>query len=898
MMTLAQLRAWWAAITHSARVHSDVATELQFHLDAYTHDLVQRGMPEEEARRRARLEMGQVNTQNERYRESIGLRFLDEISGDVRFGLRSIARQPVSSVVAVLSLALGIGATTAMFSLIYAVLIHPFPYADSERIMNPAVINEERPQQPTWFATTKPQFETLGHAGSIESLLGFRNVNMELTGEDLPEDVNAIYLTENAGSFFGVRALLGRGIVLSDAQGGGQPIVVLNYKFWQRHYYGIPDVLGRTLVLDHVKYTIVGVMPRSFAFNDTLGVGDVYLPRSLLHDSVTPPIAWPYTPWIKLKPNVTLATANAELGAIVRQFAHEHPERFPKKFHLQLQPILVPFAQNTRHALLLLLAGVLLLLVIGCANCSILLLARGQARQHELAIRRAIGAGRWRIIRQLLVEAMMISFSGALLGVAGSYWLASLPLQLSPGSFPAESFIRINLPLLAFSVGLAVACGILFGLVPSLRLSRSDLAPAMQSSKHRIAGYHSRQRLNVLIAGQIVLTLLLMATAGTAIGAFLRLTKVPLGYDPGNVMQVGIVLHFNDPKEWEHIKLRADRAAFIEHVRQKIASVPGVISAAVGTDATPPYSGVERPFDIADKANSEGQAARVHLVSPEFFATLRIPLLSGHIWNEAENTRGDFLAVVNESFARRYWPHQNPIEEQVRLPSMKSGNLLEATSSESGGWRQVIGVVGDARDDGLDRPVVPAIYVPYTTYMAPYAQFEVRTQGEPLALAHSIRAAVQDVSPDQQIGRPFDLQESIENDSQWSRQRLFSVLFGFFSALALLLAIAGLFSVVSYSVAQRTAEFGIRMALGAPQTHILWIAARVGIASALTGTAVGMLVDLFLGRVLARWMDSGLAGFASLPHVALLLVICTFAACLLPARRAAAIHPASALRSE
>jgi predicted permease len=897
MINIAQLRAWWAALTHSARVRKDVETELQFHIDAHAEDLIQRGISEEQARRQARVEMGQVNTQNEKYRESIGLRFLDEIGGDLRFGLRSVAKQPVSSVVAILSLALGIGATTAMFSLIYAVLIHPFPYADSDRIMNPVVINEERPQQPTWFATTKPQFETLRQASSIESLLGFRDVNMELTGEDLPEDVNAIYLTENAGSFFGVRALLGRGIVLSDAQ-GGQPIVVLNYKFWQRHYYGVPDILGRTLTLDHVKYTIVGVMPRSFAFNDTLGVGDVYLPRSLLHDSVNPPIAWPYTPWIKLKPNVSLEAANAELGAIVRQFAHEHPERFPRKFHLQLQPILAPFAQNTSHTLMLLLAGVLLLLVIGCANCSILLLARGQSRQQELAIRRAIGAGRWRIVRQLLVEAMMISFSGALLGVAGSYWLARLPLQLSPHSFPAESVIRINLPLLAFSVGLSVACGILSGLIPSLRLSRSDLAHAIQSSGHRITGHSRRQTLNPLIAGQIVLTLLLMATASTAIGAFLRLTKVPLGYDPKNVMQVGIVLHFNDPKEWEHIKLRVARAAFVDRVRQKIASVPGVISAAVGTDATPPYSGIERAFDIADKVSSEEQTARMHLVSPEFFATLRIPLLRGRIWDQAENERGDFFAVVNDSFARRYWPHQDPIELQVRLPSLKSGNLLETTSSESAGWRQVIGVVGDARDDGVDRPVVPAIYVPFTTYMAPYAQFEVRTQGEPLALVHSIRAAVHEVSPDQQIGRPFDLQEPIESDPQWSRQRLFSVLFSCFSALALVLALVGLFSVVSYTVARRTAEFGIRMALGASRTHILWIAARTGIISAITGTAIGVLVDLFLARVLARWMGNGLTGFGGLPHAALLLALCTVAACLLPARRAAAIHPANALRSE
>jgi len=899
MSLFATLRCWWRAVVGHSRIHDEVEEEFRFHIDVYVEDLIQQGMTPAEAERKARIELGRPDTQNEKYRDAIGLRAFDELGADIRYGLRSLFKNPGYSSVAILSLALGIGATTAMFSLIYAVLLHPFPYADSDRIMNPVIINEQNPQELRWFAMYKSQFEIFRQAKSIESLLGFRRVNTEITGGELPEDVAAYYLTENASSFFGVRALLGRGIQPSDAQGGGQPVAILNYRFWQRYFHGNSAVMGRTLQLDNVNYTVVGVMPRSFAFNDTTGVGDVYLPRSMLHDTVNPPIKWPYIPWIKLKANVNPIQADAELLALVKQFAKEDPHPFPKKFHLQLQPIVVPYAQNTGHTLALLLAAVLILLVIGCTNCSILLLARGEARQHELAVRSAIGASRWRIIRQLLIESLVVSFSGAALGVAVSYWLAKLPLHLSPNSFPAESVIRMNLPVLGFSVGLALLSGICFGLVPALRLSRPDLARTMQASLRRIAGSRGKRRLNVLIAGQIALTLLLLATAGTAMSAFLHLTRVPLGYDPRNVMQAGIVMHWTNPKDWEGIQSREGRAAFIEQVRQKIASVPGVTSVAVGTDSTPPYSGIEHSFVISGKENGEDKKARVHLVSPEFFATLRIPLLQGRVWDQIENKRGDFVAIVNQSFAQRYCPHENPIGQQLRIPSFKGFGSLEASSPESDGWRQVVGVIADLRNDGIDRPAVPAIYLPYTTFMAPYAQFEIRTQSEPLALLHSVRAAVQSVASDQQVADgTFDLKEAIERDSQWTRQRLFSILFGFFSAIALLLVLAGLFSVVSYSTAQRTSEFGVRMALGASRSHILWIAARVAAQSVAVGLAMGLAADILIQKLLTRWMNNDQLGSHSLMPATLLLVLCSVIACLLPARRAASIHPVEALRYE
>src|SRR5215470_17248984 len=621
MSLFAALRTLWHSIV--PRTHNDVEEEFRSTLDAYQQDLIRQGLPEDEARRKARIDLGQPAAQYETYRDAIDLRLFDELGGDIRCGLRALRRNPGFAAIAVLSLALGIGATTAMFSLIYAALLHPFPYVGADRIMNPVFIDEQHPDEPIWFGLSQAQFHDLRLAAPVDSALGFNNAHMEITGGALPEDIWGIYLTENASTFFGVRPLLGRNIEPSDEENGGHSVVVLNYGFWQRHFGGDPHVIGRTLEIDHAPYTIIGVMARSFAFNDlngVRGVGDVYLPASLMRGLANVPYL-AYLPWIKLRPHVTLAAANAALEPIVRQFAKEHPERFPDHWHLALQPIIVPFQQETGRTLTLLLAGVVLLLIIGCANCSILLLARGRTRRHELAIRSAIGASRWRIVRQLLVEAVVISSTGAVLGVAASYWLAKLPLSLSPDSFPAESVIRINAPILAFSVALALVCGILFGLVPALRLSRHDSAYMLPG--RGVAAAPARHRWSVLIAAQVALTLLLMATAGTAIHGFLRLLQMPLGYDPTNVMKLGIGLHIHDSVEWSRLQSREARITYIEQLRDKVAEVPGVSTVAVATDATPPNPGAKSSFNIDGTSDREQPEARVMLVDQRYFAALR-----------------------------------------------------------------------------------------------------------------------------------------------------------------------------------------------------------------------------------------------------------------------------------
>jgi hypothetical protein len=392
-----------------------------------------------------------------------------------------------------------------------------------------------------------------------------------------------------------------------------------------------------------------------------------------------------------------------------------------------------------------------------------------------------------------------------------------------------------------------------------------------------------------------------MATAGTAIRSFLELIQMPLGYDPANVMNLGMGLH---SAEWQS---RETRTAYIEQIREKIASVPGILTVAVGTDATPPYSDpvdTESSFNIDGTRASEQPQARVMLVGQQYFAALRIPLIQGRIWNTDENTRGDFIAVVNRAFATRYLSSSNALGRQLRIAGLPLQNRFTVSSEQSTAWRQIIGVVGDARNDGVDRPVVPAIYLPYPALMRQYVQFFVRTQGDPLTYLHSIRAAIASVVSDQQISNStsafngtFTLTEAIERDAQYSRQRLFSILFGVFSAMALGLALVGIFSLVAYSVAQRTAEFGIRLALGAPRSHVLWAATRIALVSAAAGMVIGLAVDSFLGAVLAHWMQSDFA-VGSLFSAAALLALSALLACLLPARHAISVPVAEALRCE
>jgi putative ABC transport system permease protein len=788
---------------------------------------------------------------------------------------------------AVLSLTLGIGATTAVFSVIYGLLVNPYPYLGADRMIELDVLNEKGDNW--WIGVTGPQLKILRQASCIESIAAtWGTWNLTTTDEDLPQDVPSIQLSGNAGVHFGVPALLGRTIIPSDAPEGQdpQPVVVLSYLFWQRHFNSDPGVVGKNLQLVHKNYTIVGVLPSRF----TIGDADVYLPLKLTNDTSVY-----LSPRIRLRPGVTRESANAELQPLLDQFAKETPNRFPKKFRAHVRAISDRYMEHLGRSLFLLFGAVALLLLIGCANVSILLMARGTARQQELAIRSAIGASRWRIQRQLLTEAVALSLAGAIGGVVLAFRLLPVLVRWLPEySFPHEAVIRVNLPVLGFTVAVAILTGILFGLAPAFQFSRPQVAQLMQSSSRRTTGGgQGKKTHNILVAGQIALTLLLLTSAGAAMNGFVRLIRAELGYDPHNTMSVGIPVHQNSHVSWE------DRSVYFTQLLGRISAMPEVVAAGISSNATPPSNGWDGPFEVFGRPSAQEEHARVNFISAEYFTVLRIPLLTGRLWEQPEMVRGARLAVINQTLAHQYWPQGDAVGQQLRMPNLKPEPPFQQAVKDVNSWMQVIGVVADARNDGLSKPVKPAIYIPYTSFVNVYTQILVRTRSSPLAMLNRVRAEVKTVDPDQQvIGQTRDLEQWIQRENEYAYGRLVAALFTGFSVLALALAAVGLFSVVSYSVAQRTNEFGIRMALGASKWNVLGLVFASTTGNLIGGVACGLVLSAALGKVLSRWAENSVQNPLVMIGVTLLLLITSAIAAFIPARRASSVDPMIALRYE
>ena len=720
--------------------------------------------------------------------------------------------------------------------------------------------------------------------------MAFNGWNLTVTGSDVPEDVQGMYFTGNVFQMLGVPAMLGRYFLPSDDLDGQepQPVVVLNHKFWKRHYNGDPSVVGKTIQLVHKTYTVIGVMPPHFGF---LGP-DVYLPLKLSGSA-----SEQYGTFVKLKPGVKPEAAATELEPYFQEFRKQTPDHYPKDYKkIAIQNLSYWVLHTISKTLYLLFGAVGLLLAIGCGNVSILLLARGTARQHEFAVRAAVGASGVRIVRQLLTESLILALTGAGLGVFLAYWsLGFIVANLPEGSFPNEADFHIHVPVLLFSVGLALITGILFGLFPALQLARPEISQVMQSSTRKVAGSVRGKRLHsVLIAGQIALTLLLLTAAGIAIQGFVRMLHVNLGYNPHNIMSVGIPVHEHTFSTW------AERSDYFTQLRDRIATLPDVVSTGISTNATPPDSGWNQPFELQGKTAGEDQKASVNFVDSRYFSTLGIPLRKGRLWEETELKRGAPMAVVNETFAKHYFANSDPLIAAIKVPSLKSEPPERLVAPGSDGWLQVIGVTADALDDGLDKPTKPAIYLPYTVNMWMWTQILVRSRDDPHGILHSVKQQIVGVNPDQQATLWDDgvLETWIKNQPVFARGRLVSGLFAAFSVLALLLAAVGLYSVVSYSVVQRTNEFGIRMALGAQKWHVLRIVFTSAGISVGLGIVVGLGLSFALNRLIAQWVENGSASPLILLAASSLLLAVAAAACLIPARRASGVDPMTALRCE
>jgi predicted permease len=810
---------------------------------------------------------------------------------DLRYAVRQLRKSPGFTFTAILSLALGIGATTAVFSVIYGILLDPYPYANNDRMVHLGLVNSAG--QRNGFGLTAGQWQELRKSPVVEDSFIADGWSLTVTGKDVPEDVEAGFFSSNSFNFFGVPAYLGRGLLPSDAIDGQDPspVVVLSYKFWKRYYNGDPAVVGRTMQMVHKDYAIIGVAAQRFTWDDA----DVYVPQKITQDR-----EHAFDCEVRLKPGVTHAAADAALQTMMEQFQKETPNHFPTgSFKVHVQGLNDEFLEQLGGTLALLFAAVALLLLIGCGNVSILLLARGTARQHEFAIRSAIGAGRRRMISQLLTESLLLSLTGAALGVLLAYVsLAKIVAWLPRGSFPHEAAIHINVPVLCFSVGVAILTGVLFGLWPALQLSRPEVSQVMQSSTRKVAGsVQGRRTLSTLIAGQIALTLLMLTGAGAALEGFLKLMNTRLGYDPHNIMSVGIPVHENTFKTWE------ERSNYFEHLREKVAAVPGVEIAGISTNATPPDNGNNTKFEIVGKPTTEEHPGRLNFVSPEYFPALRITLSQGRIWDDAENRRAAKLVVINQSFVRKYFAGGDALGQLIRVPAQDGPpfNILAPGAKDAGDFAtlRVVGVIEDKRDDGLRKPIQPEAFVPYTLFMRMWTQILVKTKVPPLTLLHEIQKQIASVNADQQTaGNAQDLEHWIMGTPEYQQGNLISWLFGSFAVLALALAAVGLYSVVAYSVVQRTNEFGIRMALGAQRGHVLKIVFYSILVSVGGGVIAGLVLALALNKVVAQWAEGSSRDPLMLVGATLVLSAVAAVACAIPARRASKVDPMVALRYE
>ena len=815
---------------------------------------------------------------------------LDILAVDLRYALRIFRRSPGSTATTVVSLAVGIAAATGLFSIVNAALLNPFPFADIDRIVRLGMLDKGKPRG---LGVTARQLVALQHSDVLDGAFASNTWEMTLTGQDLPEAVRTQYFSANALNVLGVPPLLGRVFNEADGPAGEQPqrVVVLTYRFWQRHFGGRPEAVGQTLYLNREPYTVIGVLSRQYFYTGP----EILVPIHLTFD---PNFAWAVQ--ARLKRGVNPRMAEQRLQPLFDQFAKDPaPQRFPKG----VRPLVRSLVETQRAAgfvptLLLIFAASMLLLLLACANVSILLLARGTSRAHEFAVRAAIGASRGRLMRQLLVESLLLAFNGAALGVAAGYWgLPAMLRLLPPDSVPVGNLmaVPVNVPVLLFSAGLAMASALICGLSPALLFSR----PRLTATARTTAGVESRRAHHLLLAAQIALTVLLLAGTGATVRGLIGLYRTSLGYDPHNVIIASINLPDraspgqNSYTEW------ADRATFYERLRNRMADVPQVESVALATySGIPPRSGQRTVVDVPGRDMTGDEAPILQRISAHYFATMKIPLIRGRVWSDSESAGTPHVAVVNQAMARELWPDESAIGRRVRIPEyIKSTTYFRLAAPGSDGWFEIIGVVGDTPNVGLHEPPAPSIYVPYTLMLSDSLNVILRTSHDPLSMTRSIREAVRTVDPHQPVNVVHTAEDELAS-AGWARERFVALLLLGFTVFALMLAVVGLYSVVSYSVSCRFKEFSIRMALGAGRGRIVNAAVQPAVLAIVAGLFAGLILSVGLNKVVAQWSIGNLSDPVVLVAVSLVLFVVTMLSAAIPANRAASIQPADALRTD
>ena len=859
------------------RMDQDLAEEMRLHLEMKTQEKKEAGLSEERARQAASRDFGNAVLLKEVSREMWGWTSAESIAKDVRYGLRMLAKNPGFSTMAVVTLALGIGASTAIFSIVHAVVIRPLPFEHPEQLVTLWKTDRQFSQTPV----SGPDFLDWAKQNDVFSALAAGAIyDPALTGAGGAEHLYGIQVTPEFFKVLGIEPAKGRAFLPSEDQPGRNHVVVLGKGFWTWGPGGDLAAVGKTLTLDGEKFTVIGTMPEAFRFPQIWGITDpeIFAPFPLDRLQKNRNANWM---WVigRLKPGVTIKQAQAEMSTIALRLAQQYPES-NSGIGVKVMPLHEEVEHGTRPVLILLLCAVGFLLLIACANVANMLLAEAGRRQRETGIRLAIGASRWRVIMQLLRESVLLALLGGGAGILLAYWLKESLVSLSPEGFlPQTNPIDLNLWVLGFAVAVSVATGILFGLVPALQATKTSLEESLkEGARSSGAGARAHRFRNALVACEVALALLLLVGGGLMIRSLVGLLRADTGFNPNNVLTMQVTLA--DSKYPQN----QQRRAFYRSVLERIEALPGVRSAAfVGglPDSGNSYGNVvAEGKPLTPSAFAQGPTADFNSVTPDFFRVLEIPMLSGRLFASADYVGKPHNAVINATMARDLWPDRDPIGRRF-------------TPSLPGEWFEVVGVVTDVRWWGEEK-ARPQAYFPQMTGVM---SLLVRTAADPKSLIKSLRAQILEVDKDVPV---YEIQTMEQVRSQASSSiRYIALIMDAFAFIALILAAVGIYAVVAHSVTQRTHEIGVRLALGAEQRDVLRLVVRQGMLLILIGVAAGVTAALAITRLMKSLLY-GIHPADPLTFVAVSLLLSAIAivACYIPARRAMKVDPMVALRYE
>ncbi len=880
MPLIPRLTSLWRNLIHKDRVDQDFCEEIQAYLDMSTEAKLRQGLSPQEARRNALLELGGVEQVEERVREIRMGQFIETIWRDVRLGMRTLVHSPIFTTVTVLSLALGIGANTAIFSVVNGLLLRPLSYPESERLVD---VWHTPPQQSfpglNRFSVSPANYlDWKAQSNSFEQIAVYGYAGLSLSTSNDPLPLIGATVSSDFFSVLRTNAMLGRTFTPDEERTGSDQVVVISHELWQRAFGANPNIVGQTVTLNSRSFNVVGIMPAGFEFPQEakfwipVAWDDKERQVRSIHD---------YLVIGRLKPNVSVQQAQAEMTTISSRLEQQYPEE-NKGWGAVVIPIRDDLVGDMRTPLLVLFCAVSFVLLIACANVANLMLARGANRQKEMAVRIALGAGRARLVRQLLTESVLLAVTGGLLGLLLAVFGSKLLVQL--GNLPNAGDIGIDTWTLVFTLLVSFAAGIIIGIMPALQFTRTSVSETLKQGSGRTGGSSLKQYTRkALVISEVALSLVLLIGAGLMIRSFWKLQNVDPGFDTRNALTMSLVLTMSRYPEPQQ------RIAFADQAIEKIRAVPGVVS--VGTTTKIPLSGggSTQPFSIEGRpagAIAEQPMAQTRYISPDYFRAIGIPLRQGRFFSDQDRDKSVPVVIISEAMARRFWPGENPI-----------GKRLTPSFHREEGVREIVGVVGDVKARGLDSDSSTMMYLPFKQAPLPFMSFVVRTGSNPASLIQPVSKAIYSIDKDQALTDVQTMDQVLL--ASLSGRRFNMTLLLTFAAVALMLAAVGVYGVMNYTVTLRRRELGIRMALGAARMDVLRLVLGQGLALTLIGVGAGLISAYALTRLMASLLYGVTAtDYLTFGSVSAMLVAVGLAASYIPARRATRVNPTIALRAE